>query len=230
MDPIELLKADVRAELSGYSVYFSPSDLPEAVVIPSSWSGFGLHYASSVWVPREWEMFSSVLPTVEKWLKKCVVGTAVAVSDKAYLVYIYREDNELGLYLGGSPVTGTARALDVFQRSPMFKRFYTQLHNGFYFSIDSSMGPSRIEDFVSIDGLVDDEPIAIPGMKGFFSNGAGDFITVVNRTNGPEFYIWWHEQQSRPETDIDVWAVIDAWMGIFLENADSNEDVIGVDL
>ncbi|MFP3924307.1 hypothetical protein [Pseudomonas sp. W5-36] len=230
MNAIELLKADVRAELNGYSVYFSPSDLPDAVVIPSTWSGFGLHHASSVWVPGEWKMFSSLLPTVQKWLTQCLLGTAVAVSDKVYLVYIYREDNELGLYLGGSPVTATVGALDVFEGSPMFERFYTQLHNGFYFYIDSSMGPSRIEDFVSIDDLVDDEPIAIPGMTGFFSNGSGDFITVVNRINGPEFFIWWHEQQSCPETDIDVWAVIDAWMGIFLENADSNEDVIGADV
>lgn len=227
---IKRLKSFVRAELKNYIVYFSPGDLPGAVVIPSSWSGFGLNHAPSVWVPKEWDVFSSVLPTVNKWLRQCVVGTAVAVSDKVYLVYIYREDNELGLYLGGSPVTGTAGALDVFQRSPMFERFYTQLHNGFYFYIDSSMGPSRIEDFVSIDDLVDVEPIAIPGMTGFFSNGSGDFITVVNRIGCPEFYIWWHEQQSQPETDIDVWAVIDAWMGIFLENADSNEDVIGVNV
>ncbi|MEN4748817.1 hypothetical protein ABEH28_03415 [Pseudomonas sp. Ps21-P2] len=227
---IKRLKSAVRAELKNYTVYFSSADLPDAVVIPSSWSGFGLHHASSVWVPKEWDKFSSLLPTVDKWLRQCVVGTAVAVSDKVYLVYIYREDNELGLYLGESPVSGEVATLDVFRRAPMFERFYTNLHNGFCFYIDSSMGPSAIEDFVSIDDLIDDEPIAIPDMTGFFSNGAGDYITVVNGIDCPEFYIWWHEQQSQPERDIDVWAVIDAWMGIFLENADSNEDVIGVDL
>lgn len=227
MELIEHLKADVRTALHGYTVYFSASDLPDSLAIPSHWSGFGLHYATSVWVPTEWQMFSSVLPTVAKWLKQCVIGTAVAVSDQVYLVYIYREDNELGLYLGGSPVADNVAALDVFQRSSMLERFYRQLHNGFYYYEDASMGPSRIEDFVSIDNLVDEGPIAIPGMTGFFSNGAGDFITVVNRTDCLKFYIWWHENQSYPETNIDVWAVIDAWMGIFLENANSNEDLIG---
>jgi hypothetical protein len=229
MSAIELLKADVRAELRGYSVYFSPSDLPDAVIIPPSWSGFGLHHAPYVWLPQEWDIFAAVLPAVGKWLTRCVVGTAVAVSDKVYLVYIYREDGELGLYMGGVPTNEKVVALNVFRRSPMFEAFYTQLHNGFCFYIDFSMGPSRIEDFVSIEDLIDDEPVAIPGMTGFFSNGAGDFITVIDRAEIPEFYIWWHEQQSQPETDIDVWAVINAWMGIFLENADSNEDVIGVD-
>ena len=109
----------------------------------------------------------------------------------------------------------------------MFEAFYTQLHNGFCFYIDSSMGPSRSEDFVRIEDLIDDELVAIPGMTGFFSNGDGDFITVIDRADISEFYIWWHEQRSQSELDIDVWAVINAWMGIFLENADSNEDVIG---
>ena len=195
-------------------------------MIPKSWAGFGLHKASSVWVPSEWGMFSSVLPTVDKWLRQCVIGTAIAVSDRMYLVYIYREGDEIGLYFGGVPASAQVKVIDVFQHSPLLEKFYTQLHDGFCFYIDASMGPSRIEDFVSIDDLIDDAPSAVPGMTGFFSNGAGDFITVVNRLECAEFYIWWHEQQSQPEADINVWAVMDAWMGIFLENSDSNEEVI----
>ncbi|WP_062387654.1 hypothetical protein [Pseudomonas abietaniphila] len=227
MKNIESIKQSVRAELSGYSVYFSLDELSFNVEIPESWSGFGLQSTSSVWIPGEWEIFSSVLPTVYKWLNKCVIGTALASDDKNYLVYIYREDNELGLYLGGEPVAEGAPAAKLSTLPLSIRNFYTRLHDGFCFYVDWSMGPSRLQDFVNIDDLADDDIAIVTGLVSFFSNGAGDYIAVTNRLPDSEFYIWWHEQQESPEPNVDAWAVIDAWMGIFLENSDSNKSIIG---
>jgi len=226
MKNIESIKQSVRSELSGYSVYFSPDELPSSIELPESWSGFGLQPSSSVWIPDEWKNFSSVLPTVYKWLNKCVIGTALALGDKSYLVYIYLETDELGLYLGGEPVAQGAGTTNLSVIPLSVGQFYTRLHDGFCFYIDWSMGPSRLQDFVNIDDLADEEISVIPGLVGFFSNGAGDYITVTSLLSYAKFYIWWHEQQETPEANVDVWAVMDAWMGIFLENSDSNETII----
>ncbi|WP_296185842.1 hypothetical protein [Pseudomonas sp. UBA1879] len=227
MKNIESIKQSVRAELSGYDVYFSLDELPSNIKIPESWFGFGLQPASSVWFPSEWKKFSSVLPTVYKWLNRCVIGTALASADENYLVYIYREDNQLGLYLGGEPVAHGEMTPNLSMLPFSVRNFYTRLHNGFYFYVDLSMGPSRLQDFVNIDDFADDEVAVVTGLVSFFSNGAGDYIAVTSHLSDAEFYIWWHEQQESPEPNVDAWAVIDAWMGIFLENSDSNESIIG---
>lgn len=169
-----------------------------------------------------------MLPTVSKWLNTCVIGTALASGDKNHLVYIYRENNEIGLYLGGEPVAQglTAPNLSILLLS--VRNFYTELHDGFCFYVDLSMGPSRLQDFVNIDDLADDEVAVVTGLVGFFSDGAADFVAVASHLADIEFYDCWHEQQEALERNVDAWAVIGAWMGILLENSDSNESIIGL--
>jgi hypothetical protein len=79
------------------------------------------------------------------------------------LVYIYRENNEIGLYFGRDPVA---------------------------------------------------QGLAAPNLS----------ILVADI----EFYPWWHEQQEIPERNVNAWAVIDAWMKIFLKNFDCNESIFGL--
>ncbi|RMS49437.1 hypothetical protein ALP64_204282 [Pseudomonas syringae pv. actinidiae] len=51
-------------------------------------------------------------------------------------------------------------------------------------------------------------------------------MAVDKNSSPPVNYIWWHEKQDYPDVDIDTWSTMDAWMGIFLENSDSNESIL----
>ncbi|RMM72328.1 hypothetical protein ALQ72_100818 [Pseudomonas syringae pv. maculicola] len=213
-------------ELPEHSVYFSASELPEGTPLPIEWAGFGLGEKQSDWLPSKWHDFSSFLPNVYLWLNKCVIGTAVAISERPYLVYIYTEDGELNLYLGGAPLNALESTKELSPLIESLQSFYTQLHDGFIFYIDHSMGPSRVQDFVNIHDLCDDICPTGPELTAFFSSGAGDYMAVDKNSSPPANYIWWHEKQDCPDVDIDTWPTMDAWMGIFLENSDSNESIL----
>lgn len=226
MDNIEVLKKAVTSKLSNYKVYFSKDEIPKDLKLPNEWLEFGISNSSEVWIPTKWGDYSSKLPVISKWLKECILGTAIALGDKLYLVYIYAEDNNLRIYLGGAPLGSESQSLEQYGLSSLLDSFYKQLHDGFCFYVDFSMGPSRLQDFVMIDDL-SEETCCIPKLVGFFSNGMGDYIATSTDERFSGFYIWWHEEQDRPETNIDAWAVMDAWMSIFIENSDSNEYIIG---
>lgn len=222
-DLIDELKKLVISKLPNHKIYFSHSDLPSSLVIPDEWSGFGVGDTLSSWFPAKWNDYASRLPTVLKWLRKCVLGTAV-ISDNndCYLAYIYAEDENIGMYFGGLPLKYVEVSSDINLPSEL-KNFYDELHNGFFFYVDRSMGPSSIKDFASINDLREDDTDDIDNQVGIFSNGMGDYITMVRNDSSTDFYIWWHEDQNSPDCDVEVWPVMDAWMGIFLENSNSNE-------
>ena len=226
MNRIDDLKKRIKIELDGYSVYFTPESVPADVNFPVAWKNFGFVDGRNSRIPDAWGSFAGNLPWVTSWLDKCVLGTFLAVSDKAYLVYAYCEDGELNFYLGGVPVKGD----DVFCEAVNFlnddlKRFYTTLHDGFGFYIGFTMGPSRLEDFVRIDELCDEPIPNFPNLIGVFSSGAGDYLALEHKAAVGKAYIWWHEKQDSPDTDVDLWVVMDTWMSIFLENSESNDSM-----
>ena len=85
------------------------------------------------------------------------------------------------------------------------------------------MGPSRLEDFVPIKDLCDEDYPSLRDMVGVFSSGAGDYLGLGDDPFKDEAFIWWHEKPESPTEGIDLWNVMDSWMSIFLENSDSNE-------
>lgn len=85
------------------------------------------------------------------------------------------------------------------------------------------MGPSRLQDFVPIKDLCDEDYPALPDMLGVFSSGAGDCLALGDGSFKGEAFIWRHEKPESPTEGIDLWNVMDSWMSIFLENSDSNE-------
>ncbi|GKS08683.1 SMI1/KNR4 family protein [Pseudomonas syringae pv. theae] len=226
MNKLETIKTLIIKELPEHSVYFSASELPEGTSLPIEWAGFGLGEIQSDWLPSKWHDFSSFLPNVYLWLNKCVIGTAVAISERPYLVYIYTEDGELNLYLGGAPLNPLESTKELSPLIESLQSFYTQLHDGFIFYADYSMGPSRVQDFVNIHDLCDNACPTGPELTAFFSSGAGDYMAVDKNSSPAVNYIWWHEKQDCPDIDIDTWPTMDAWMGIFLENSDSNESIL----
>lgn len=226
MNYIDDLKERIKLELDGYIIYFTPESVPSEISFPAAWKNFGFVDGENSRIPYAWGSFTDNLPWVTSWLDKCVLGTCLAVSDKAYLVYVYCEDGELNFYLGGVPLkSDEAFGETINFLSDDLKRFYSTLHDGFGFYIGCTMGPSRLEDFVLVDELCDEPIPNLPNLIGVFSSGAGDYLALESKSVGGKAYIWWHEKQDSPDTDIDLWAVMDTWMSIFLENSESNDSV-----
>ncbi|CAO3304126.1 MULTISPECIES: SMI1/KNR4 family protein [Pseudomonas] len=218
------LRLRITSELKGYDVYFSVDDVPLEVDFPKQWLGFGFLDSEKRHIPVEWADFSEFLPWVSAWLDKCVLGTVLAVSDRPYLMYVYGEGGDLYFYMGGAPLGVEGSDLDSYPSLPAsFRQFYSRLHNGFGFYIGCTMGPSRLEDFVPIKDLCDEDYPTLPDMLGVFSSGAGNYLALGDGPFKGKAFIWWHEKSESPTEGIDLWNVMDSWMSIFLENSDSNE-------
>jgi hypothetical protein len=82
------------------------------------------------------------------------------------------------------------------------------------------MGPSQVEQFVSIKDLCDEDYPDLPDMTAIFSSGAGDYLALGEGAASGEVFIWWHEKPDEPARDLDLWAYMDSWMSIFLEDSD----------
>jgi len=221
------LKERIVNELKDYEVYFSADEVPSGADFPEQWRGFGCSKVDSGNIPAEWKTFAEVLPWVNSWLAKCVIGTVLAFSDKPYLAYVYSDNGDLCFYMGGIPLGVEGENNVQVQWLPQkLKAFYTTLHDGFGFYIGYTMGPSRFEDFVSIKDLCDEDYPALPDMVGVFSSGAGDYLSLAEPPAEVEAFIWWHEEPDVPTRNIDLWDVMDSWMSIFLENSDSNDSIL----
>ncbi|UFH50454.1 hypothetical protein [Pseudomonas sp. KNUC1026] len=216
------LKLQVTSRLKNYTVYFTPAEVPADTPWPEQWQGFGLVKNAKATLPAAWSLFSDRLPAVCEWLEKCVIGTVLAIGEKPYLGYVYLEEGQVYLHLGGAPLESAAAA-NRAQVPSLLTDFYLHLHNGFGFYIGMTMGPSPVEDFVCVQDLCDEELDDLPRLVSFFSNGAGDYMAMGMSSSREVGYVWWHENPTEPEADIDVWAVMNAWMAIFQENCDSNE-------
>jgi hypothetical protein len=225
MKNIDDLKKRIAAELEDYNIYFSPESVPKNINFPVAWKNFGFVDGKHSRIPDAWGLFADHLPWVTSWLDKCVLGTFLAVSDKPYLLYVYCEDDELNFYIGGVPIEDSIWSGKLAYLNGDLKRFYCNLHDGFGFYIGCTMGPSRTEDFVFIEDLCDETIPGLPSLVGFFSSGAGDYLALELKLSANEAYIWWHEKPEFPDKNIDMWAVMDTWMSIFLENSDSNDSM-----
>lgn len=140
--------------------------------------------------------------------------------------------DDLNFYRGRQPLLAVPEKFQgVWECIPADLRyFYLRIHNGWTFVPSESMGPLPVEywHFLSEDKFdIDDDvaaglPIDISQTLAVFHNGAGDYLCLdfADQTAEARGVIWWHDNPEEPEF-VDFWAVLDAWIGIFLEEADS---------
>jgi len=217
----------------------TPSEARADAAVPARWQRFideqerGRNQA----LLDAWAPFTAELPSVRKFLsgqlKRLYVGREQ--DDTRALLYWYtvggRDQN---VFRGRAPVVRVpARLLAVWDRVPKLLRdFYTQLHDGWTFLPANSMGPLPLadwaflsEDRFDIDGQTARSlPIDVQTTVTVLHNGAGDYLCLDCAANGAAEalgVIWWHEDPADPEP-VDFWGVLDAWIGIFLEEADRN--------
>lgn len=214
-----------------------PGEPQHTAVVPPQWQRFLEEQQSGrrMALLTAWDIVTPELPNVLEFLTSALKRLFVLreQSDAVSLLYAYTVGgDELNFYRGRPPVTRVPdRLAAVWERVPArLRSFYMQLHDGWTFLPANSMGPLPLEDwaFLSDDKFDIDNDIArgmgidIDKVAAVFHNGAGDYLCLnfgdcrVAEASG---LIWWHEDPANPEP-VDFWGVLDAWVGIFLEEAD----------
>jgi hypothetical protein len=203
--------------------------------IPAQWLRFIDEQAQRrrVALLTAWSALATDWPSIQDFLRTMLVRLTVLREQDGTLslLYLYTVGgNDLNFFRGRAPVAGVPEHLrPIWDRVPArFRDFYTQLHDGWTFQPANSMGPLPLADwaFLSDDKFdIDDETarklfVDVTRTVAVFHNGAGDYLCLNCAGPGEATgVIWWHEDPENPEP-VDFWGVLDAWVGIFLEEAD----------
>jgi len=199
------------------------NESPSIKAIPCEWRNFGIrdNLENSAWYPIKLEAYSERLPWIYALLRRCLIGTAIFYTDYPNLIYIFHDSEDYYFYIGRPPLS----CLNIYPADQLQKlpgdliEFYQDIHNGLTFYPSHSMGPLPLEDQPKLINLYDGfAPPFLNESIGIFHNGAGDYLSVTPDINSHSAFIWWHEEPERPETNLDLWAVMDNWVSIFLED------------
>jgi len=181
----------------------------------------------------QWSDFATEWPSVQDFLGRMLKRLYVMREQDNTLSLLYHYTvggKDLNFFRGRAPIANVPERLRlVWDWVPAkFRDFYTHLHDGWAFLPANSMGPLPVEDwaFLSDDKFDIDHdtarrlPIDISRTVAVLHNGTGDYLCLNCVGNGEATgVIWWHEDPENPEP-VDFWGVLDAWVGIFLEEAD----------
>ncbi|WP_440778655.1 SMI1/KNR4 family protein [Pseudomonas syringae] len=222
--PLEVIEQTKNA-FPGRSIYFSPSDIPQNLILPQGWGDFGILPSAGCSFPDAWRDFSSKLPWVLSLLDKCLLGTAILGGSLTELLYVFYDTNGLYYYIGGEPLANSDTPTAFGEK---LSEFYKRVHNGFTFHPANSMGPQKLCDCIYVSDLIDEENTDFAKQwLTILSNGGGDYFAIdLNNFTDKNGVIWWHEQPLEPELGMDVFGVMDTWISIFLEDTKLRDDVL----
>lgn len=236
----ELLNKLLKFRPSG-KLILHPDDVPAGIRLPSQWlsvisSPFG-SFKVGDW--PEWDPIVKKAPNIGRFLKSNLLFNTVFFDERIglpYLLYVYTShESNIHFYAGRPPASEIPERIErAFKRFPRELRdFYLKLHDGWTFLPDNAMGPLPLDDcaFISDDefDFTDDKAAEAPfdpdKVITVFHNGAGDYLCLdlgdINPEGEASALIWWHEEPTEPDF-VDFWPVLDAWIGIFFEDADHN--------
>ncbi|GGZ02141.1 SMI1/KNR4 family protein [Pseudoduganella plicata] len=229
----------VLAELSRFVQPVALIDTPAVacpgVAVPAQWLRFiEQQMEPNLLLLAEWDVISPDLPKIAEFLEASLqrVSLLKEANGATSLLYQYTTGGQLNFSRGRPPLSHVPERLaPLWDRVPARLRdFHTRLHDGWTFLPANSMGPLPVADwaFLSDDRFDIDEETAsamsidIARVAAVFHNGGGDYLCLNFADSlAPEAtgLIWWHEDPANPEP-VDFWGVLDAWVGIFLEEAD----------
>lgn len=107
---------------------------------------------------------------------------------------------------------------------PSIRKFYENVHNGFYYYASESMGLVPLEAVTFFDddewGIIEEleEPLQIDLKTtfGFFKSGMGGYVAVdYSNFDNDLATLWWTNKQ--PRYKINFWDVVDEWIVIGFE-------------
>lgn len=219
---------DLGNRFPHYKLCFALEDIPQDIVLPKEWEKFGVSLEIAPAYPDSWSSFLNEFPSIIRLLNNCLLGTAVLLGSKIEMVYIFHDGNSLYYYVGGAPVTkNSGEAIKLNHLPGRLQDFYREVHDGYTFFPARSMGPQCLSDQSRVCKLTDEEDCSFAeNWITVFSNGGGDYVAVeADKQNSTEGLIWWHEEPTSPELDIDIFEIMDAWMAIFLEDTKTREEL-----
>jgi hypothetical protein len=235
---MDITKQAVIKELSRFT---APARLAESAAealtmpAPPEWGGFLDEGAEHTALTFYWRSMAARVPNIAAFLKRNLQKLFVLEEQRGGLSLLYAYTvggDDLNFYQGRPPLgEPPAQFKAVWERIPAeLRHFYLRIHNGWTFVPADSMGPLPVQDwrYLSDDGFdIDDDvadglPMDISKTLAVFHNGAGDYLCLDFSAPSGEAtgVIWWHDNPEQPEV-VDFWAVLDAWLGIFLEEADA---------
>jgi len=152
----------------------------------------------------------------------------IEIMGQYFILYTIKDSKgEIAYYQGGNPNgkfnnEKLEKAWDKISGS--VRKFYENVHNGFYDYTSKSMGLVQLESVTYLDdyewGIIEElqEPLQI-NLKtsfGFFTNGMGTYIAVdYENCNNDNAVLWSAKRQ--PRYNINFWNHIDEWIVIGLE-------------
>lgn len=187
-------------------------------------------------LPRAWLDLANEAPRILAFLSSAVHRVSLVPGGAAdSLTYAYTVNGDPCFYHGRPPLAGPPpRFAALWPQLPgALRRFYLDLHDGWTFVPANSMGPLPVADwaFLSDDRFDIDAdtarrmPVDPARLLAVFHNGAGDYLCLHVAEDGvtpASGMIWWHEQPAEPEA-VDFMATLDAWVGLFVDEADRRQ-------
>ncbi len=105
------------------------------------------------------------------------------------------------------------------------RKFYEELHNGFYYHASQSMGLSSVDkvtyfvdpNFYIIEEYRELVEINLETTFGFFTNGIGGYVAIDIKLNSSDKAVLWLKDK-HPKYNIKFWDFVDEWIVIGMDN------------
>lgn len=165
-----------------------------------------------IWKNGFSKKLSNVLNYMSRNLKDCEL---IKNKDQHYIVYILQHPtNETIYYLGGLDSDNTN--LEMLPND--LKKFYQEVHNGFYFFPGKFMGLQEIKDVNVMSeydwGVISDLDIHIDfDLDDYiivFTTRMGGYIIVKAYNDHSNAIIWFDDDE--PIYDENIWDILDEWL------------------
>lgn len=160
--------------------------------------------------------FSKKLSNVLNYMSRNLIDCELIKNkDQYYIVYILQNPtNETIYYLGGLESDNTN--LEMLPND--LKKFYQEIHNGFYFFPGKFMGLQEIKDVDVMSeydwGVISDLDIHIDfDLDDYiiiFTTGMGGYIIVKTYNDHSNAIIWFDDDE--PIYDENIWGILDEWL------------------
>ena len=231
---LELSARTYAAELRRFrmegDVWLSRNDVPTDADVPEAW--LALLDAPDAMLSESflalWSGTIERLPAVARFFAENLRRPALLRQEhgRTALLYPYTvEQDDLNFFIGQAPLGDRAPVNDASWPSlpRELRHFHRHVHDGWTFFPAHSIGPlpfgeqSPLADKLDLPPRIAGSPLE--RVRTILHNGAGDYLCLDPEARGDIGRLWWHEDPARLET-IDVWAAMDAWIGVFLEEAD----------
>lgn len=199
-------------------------------IIPNSWFDIFKNNETDRRIESLLEVWKTCLPaalsnTISYLTENLYEVDLIYSNDRYSILYsVKSHSGEIQYYEGRNPCESfnNIELENKWNKTPQsVRKFYENLHNGFYFYASRAMGLVPLENvtFFGDDewGIIEslNEPIKINLQTtfGFFKNGMGGYVAIdYENAENDNATLWFSNDQ--PEYNVNFWDVVDEWIVI----------------